>query len=243
MSVAPMYEPPPGISPAEAGTLLDDRIHPRDITSTIVDLAVRGFIKIEETDDKGLLFHHKDYIFHLLQKRQDWRGLAPHERVMLENIFVGDVPDTRLSSLKNRFYTAIPVVRTDIMSALKQKGIYTLDPESANGYSIGAAVGILIPFAILAIPGLGRFLQFRSRARRVRADLCRDLVALCPRDDGEDPERRAHSHRRPGISGIHEPRRRRPPQSHAARPPSKNFFPTRWLSAWNTTGRRPSPAS
>ena len=53
MSVAPMYEPPPGISPAEAGTLLDDHIHPRDITSTIVDLAVRGFIKIEETDEKG----------------------------------------------------------------------------------------------------------------------------------------------------------------------------------------------
>jgi hypothetical protein len=148
-----MYDPPADISPAEAGTLLDDRIHPRDITSTIVDLAVRGFIKIEETDEKGLLFHNKDYIFHLLQKREDWRGLAPHERVMLENIFVGDVPDTRLSSLKNRFYTAIPVVRTDIMSALKQKGIYTLDPESANGYSIAAGFGILIPFAALQILG------------------------------------------------------------------------------------------
>jgi hypothetical protein len=47
VSVAPMYEPPAGISPAEAGTLLGDTIHPRDITSTIVDLAVRGFVKIE----------------------------------------------------------------------------------------------------------------------------------------------------------------------------------------------------
>ncbi|MGA8620799.1 MAG: DUF2207 domain-containing protein [Candidatus Sulfotelmatobacter sp.] len=157
MSVAPMYEPPAGVSPAEAGTLLDDRIHPRDITSTIVDLAVRGFIKIEETDDKGLIFHHKDYILHLLQKRQDWRGLAPHERVMLENIFVGDAPDTRLSSLKNRFYTAVPVIRTDIMSALKQKGIYTLDPESANGHSIGAAAGILVLFAVLQFLGWADF--------------------------------------------------------------------------------------
>jgi uncharacterized membrane protein len=157
MSVAPMYEPPTGISPAEAGTLLDDRIHPRDITSTIVDLAVRGFIKIEETDDEGLLFHHKDYIFHLLQKRQDWNGLAPHERVMMENIFTDDVPDTRLSSLKNRFYTAVPVVRTDIMSALKQKGIYTLDPESANAYSFGAAFCIVIPFAIIQYFGWADF--------------------------------------------------------------------------------------
>jgi uncharacterized membrane protein len=157
MSVAPRYEPPTGISPAEAGTLLDDRIHPRDITSTIVDLAVRGFIKIEETDDKGLVFHHKDYIFHLLQKRQDWSGLAPHERVMMENIFTGDVADTRLSSLKNRFYTAVPVVRTDIMSALKQKGIYTLDPESANAYSFGAAFCMVIPFAIFQYFGWADF--------------------------------------------------------------------------------------
>jgi Predicted membrane protein (DUF2207) len=157
MSVAPMYEPPPGISPAEAGTLLDDRIHPRDITSTIVDLAVRGFLKIEETADKGLVFHHKDYIFHLLQKRQDWRGLAPHEQLMLENIFVGDATETRLSSLKNRFYTSIPVIRQDIMLALKQKGIYTLDPESANGYSLGAAFCILVPFAIFQFAGWADF--------------------------------------------------------------------------------------
>jgi hypothetical protein len=150
MSVAPMYEPPAGISPAEAGTLLDDRIHPRDITSTIVDLAVRGFLKIEETDEKGLLFHNKDYIFHLLKPMSQWtdENLAPHESVMLTNIFLDGASDTRLSSLKNRFYNAVPVIRTDIMSALKQKGIYRLDPESANGYSAGAAFCILAPFAI-----------------------------------------------------------------------------------------------
>ena len=150
MSVAPMYEPPEGISPAEAGTLLDDRIHPRDITSTIVDLAVRGYIKIEEIDEKVLLFHHKDYIFHLLKPTSQWsdKSLVPHERVMLENIFPDGVSETRLSSLKNRFYTAVPVIRTDIMSALKLKGIYALDPESANAYSFGAALCILIPFGI-----------------------------------------------------------------------------------------------
>jgi uncharacterized membrane protein YgcG len=158
-SVAPMYEPPAGISPAEAGTLLDDTIHPRDITSTIVDLAVRGFIKIEEKIDKGLVFNHKDYVLHLLQKRQDWQGLAPHERVMLENIFAGDTPVVQLSSLKNRFYTAVPVIREDIMSALKSKGIYLLDPESANGYSIGAAFAVLMIFAILQFFHVADFLS------------------------------------------------------------------------------------
>ena len=149
MSVAPIYEPPADISPAEAGTLLEDAIHPRDITSTMVDLAVRGYIKIEETAEKGLVFSHKDYIFHLLKPQAQWTGqeLAPHERVMLENVFAGG-QQTRLSDLKNRFYTAVPVIREDIMSELKTKGMYRLDPESANGYSIMAAIGILILFAI-----------------------------------------------------------------------------------------------
>jgi uncharacterized membrane protein len=160
MSVAPMYEPPEGISPAEAGTLLNDSIHPRDITSTIVDLAVRGYIKIEETADKGLVFTHKDYVFHLLKPdaAQNDKELAPHESVMLENVFV-DGEQTRLSSLKNRFYTAVPIIRQDIMAALRTKGIYQLDPESANGYSIVAAIVILIPFAILQYAGWANFLS------------------------------------------------------------------------------------
>jgi len=159
VSVAPMYEPPPGITPAEAGTLLDDTIHPRDITSTIVDLAVRGYIKIEETAEKVLLFTHKDYVFHLLKPREQWGSdLAPHERVMLENVFAGG-EDIRLSSLKNRFYTAVPIIRQDIMSALKGKGIYLLDPESANGYSIGAAIALLIPFGIFQYLGWANFVN------------------------------------------------------------------------------------
>jgi uncharacterized membrane protein len=159
MSVAPMYEPPQGISPAEAGTLLDDTIHPRDITSTMIDLAVRGYIKIEETAEKVLLFIHKDYVFHLLKPRTAWGAdLAPHERVMLENVFGGG-QQIRLSDLKNRFYMAVPVIREDIMSELKNKGIYLLDPESANGYSIVAAIGILIPFAIFQYLGWANFLN------------------------------------------------------------------------------------
>ena len=157
MSVAPMYEPPSGISPAEAGTLLDDTIHPRDITSTMIDLAVRGYIKIEETAEKILVFTHRDYVFRMLKPREQWGAdLAPHERVMLENVFAGG-DQIRLSSLKNRFYTAVPVIRQDIMAALKMKGIYLLDPESANGYSIVAAIAILIPFAIFQYEGWANF--------------------------------------------------------------------------------------
>jgi uncharacterized membrane protein YgcG len=149
-SVAPMYEPPSGMSPAESGALIGDEVHPRDITSTLVDLAVRGFVKIEEVDTKGLVFHHTDYVFHSLKPREQWTNLAPHELVMLSNVFVaGD--DATLSSLKNRFYTTIPVIRTDVMSSLKQKGMYSVDPESASAYSVGGAIASAAPFGIIQV--------------------------------------------------------------------------------------------
>jgi uncharacterized membrane protein YgcG len=154
MSVAPMYEPPQGFSPAEVGTLIDDSIDPRDITSTIVDLAVRGYIKIEEKVNTILVFHTKDYVFHLLKPREQWgQDLKPHERVMLENIFAGGGTETPLSTLKNHFYTALPTVREDVMSALRGKGMYSVDPESANGYSIAAGVAIVLVVAAVQVLG------------------------------------------------------------------------------------------
>ena len=57
--------------------------------------------------------------------------------------------EIRLSALKNRFYTAIPVIKQDVMAALKNKGMYLVDPDSANGYSFVAILFIVAPFLML----------------------------------------------------------------------------------------------
>jgi uncharacterized membrane protein len=152
VSVAPMYEPPKGMTPAEAGTLVDDSLDPRDITCTLIDLAVRGYVKIEETQEKVFLFTHKDYLFHLVKPRSEWKGLAPHESVLLENIFSGGELTT-LSSLKNRFYTAIPTIKQDVFNALRGKGLYAVDPESAGMYTLGGIALTIAPFALLYFLG------------------------------------------------------------------------------------------
>jgi hypothetical protein len=59
--IAPRYEPPDGLTPAEVGTLVDHRVDVRDITATLVDLAVRGFIVIEEEKRDGLLWSSRDW--------------------------------------------------------------------------------------------------------------------------------------------------------------------------------------
>jgi uncharacterized membrane protein len=151
-SIAPQYEPPPNIAPAEAGTLIDDSLDARDITSTLVDLAVRGYIKIEQIDTPGLFSHHRDYNFHLLKDQAQWGDVAPFERVILTNMFNG-ASLTSLSSLKNRFYTAIPTIKSDVFSSLRKKGMYFLDPQSAAGYSFLALIVIAAPLVLLQVTG------------------------------------------------------------------------------------------
>lgn len=156
MSVAPMYAPPDKMGPAEAGTLVMDRVEPRDITSVLVDLAVRGYIKIVEVDHKGLLFSHKDYELHLLKEQAQWGELTDYERTLLQQVFSGGSM-THISELRNRFYTAVPLLKTQIMSALKRKGMYTLDPDSAAGLWVVGAILVAAPYAALQWLGIADF--------------------------------------------------------------------------------------
>ncbi|HKT48901.1 MAG TPA: DUF2207 domain-containing protein [Candidatus Angelobacter sp.] len=146
LSVAPMYEPPEGLRPAEAGTLVDDSVDPRDITSVLVDLAVRGYIKIVEAPHKGLLFTSKDYEFQMIKDRNSWAELNDYERAMLTKIYEGGATMTRLSELRNHFYSVLPIMKSEIITALKAKGMYTTDPDSAHQYAVLGALAIAIPY-------------------------------------------------------------------------------------------------
>ncbi len=158
ISVAPMYEPPEKMGPAEVGTLIDDSVDARDITSVLVDLAVRGYVKIVETQHKGFLSSTKDYEFHLLKDPSQWNDLTDYERAMLQQVFAGGQV-TLLSSMRNHFYTALPLIKSEIMSALKSKGMYTVDPDSAKGYWGLGVLMVALPFVALQVLGVADFLS------------------------------------------------------------------------------------
>jgi uncharacterized membrane protein len=158
MSVAPMYEPPEKMGPAEVGTLIDDSVDPRDITCVLVDMAVRGYLKIVETQHKGFLSTTKDYEFHLIKNRGEWNDLTDYEQALLSNVFGGsDV--VLLSSLRNHFYTALPSIKSGIMGSLKSKGMYTLDPDSAAGYMGLGLLLVILPVAALHVMHVTDFLS------------------------------------------------------------------------------------
>src|SRR5665647_3588697 len=47
-AVSVQFSPPDGVRPGEIGTLVDEKADPVDVTATMIDLAVRGYLRIEE---------------------------------------------------------------------------------------------------------------------------------------------------------------------------------------------------
>jgi uncharacterized membrane protein len=149
--IAVQYAPPEGMSPAEAGALVDEDAAMRDITATIVDLAVRGYIVIEEKEKSGLmgLLHNKEYVFHSKKSPKEWAGLKPHELVLLAGIFSnGAQMDVELSSLQNQFYKNLPSIKNSIFDALMQHGYFQHRPDYVRSGYVGGGVvmGVLFFF-------------------------------------------------------------------------------------------------
>jgi uncharacterized membrane protein YgcG len=150
LPIAAQYEPPDKLTPGEVGTLVDNSVDMRDITASIVDLGVRGYLVIEEKKEDHLLglTSSKEYIFHLKKAQADWVSLKPHEQELLGGLFSdGKVDDTvSLAGLHNRFYQNIAGIKSEIFGSLVGQGYYTRRPDSVrSGYiGFGIVCGIIL---------------------------------------------------------------------------------------------------
>jgi uncharacterized protein (TIGR04222 family) len=152
-SITVQYDPPDKLSPAECGALVDDEAGMRDITATLVDLAVQGYMTIEQKQDGGVmgLLHRHNYTFHLKKPPAEWSAARPHEQEMLAAIFGSGSPDVPLADLQNHFYTHISAIKDQIFDALVNDGYYLHRPDVVRQGYIGA--GLLIGFLLGAGSG------------------------------------------------------------------------------------------
>jgi len=157
--VAVQYEPPAALTPAELGTLVDNSPDMRDVTASVVDLAVRGFIRIKEAEEARFLGlgTKTDYTLQLLRPDGEWKALRPHEEALLRALFgrtarqgpdaggAGAVIDeVAISDLKNRFYKHVPEIKERIFSQLIDKGYYLRRPDRVKAafYVLAGIVAI-----------------------------------------------------------------------------------------------------
>lgn len=102
------YEPPGGMTPAEVGTLIDHQAEMHDVISTLVDLAVRGYIGIQETEQRKLLglIKNTDYIFHQRREREEWTELLPHESRFMTALFTHASAEEAWEDIRETFMEA-----------------------------------------------------------------------------------------------------------------------------------------
>jgi len=156
------YQPPEGMTPAEVGTVLDERVDIDDITSSILDLAVRGFLEIEEIEATRFLFF-SDRDFALVKKKKRDSSLRPHEDLLLTHLFAKGNRVT-VSSLKEKFYQHLPEIRRSLYKQLSgARGCFPVSPDRvrkgyaiAGGLLLGLGFLVLGPFS-LALPGASLF--------------------------------------------------------------------------------------
>lgn len=157
-SIMPMYEPPKDLNPAEVGALVDETVHLRDIISTIVDLAVRGYLVINVLPKaRGLLFKKDDYeLIKQVEPTTPKRPLTSFERLFIEKLFSGN-EKVVISALENKFYQHLPELKKAIYKSLADKKYFPKLPTSVRAFSIMKGIFVLILAQFLTIMELARY--------------------------------------------------------------------------------------
>jgi uncharacterized membrane protein YgcG len=149
-TIVPEYEPPEKLRPAQIGLIVDERADTLDVTATIVDLAVRGYLTITEVPKEGL-FGSRDWM--LTRKRDSQDGLEPYERVILDGLFAtGD--EVKLSSLKRHFYTSLAKAQSELYADSVKRGWFPVDPARTRATYVVMGIAFLV-LAGIVTAGLG----------------------------------------------------------------------------------------
>ncbi len=136
-----LTEPPSDDPPAVAGTLVDEKADMQDIIATLVDLARRGYLTIEEERKSGLFGSTNfDFIFRRTGKPAD--DLLPYERMLLRRVFGGRT-ERRMSSLRNKFYTAVPKIQRRIYKETVKRGYFRASPDKVRKRYAGIGITML----------------------------------------------------------------------------------------------------
>jgi uncharacterized membrane protein YgcG len=180
------YAPPVGFPVGAANTVLVKKRKTIDITATLIDLAVRGYVRIEEVDG-GNRHRAKDYRIVSTPERAAAQkagprpspDLLPHEQLLLAKLFKGHGSSVALSTLRNTFAAEMRTI-TAALDAWIESRKFFVDRLSRVHPALGAVfAGSIVLFVVMTfVPNawylipvgafVGAGLATRSSARAAR---------------------------------------------------------------------------
>jgi len=164
-----LREPPDDLPPGAVGTLIDERADIHDLVATMVDLAERDIIHIEEENTELLgITMSRDW---KITKIGSYDGLRPAERALAKALF-GGKSEVKLKDIRKSFGKNQGNVRKAFYKELVDHGYFGRNPESVRnawriggivvlvgvaiiGFQLWSVVGNFAPFALAVLIGLG----------------------------------------------------------------------------------------
>jgi uncharacterized protein (TIGR04222 family) len=138
------FVPPDGIRPGQVGVLVDENANVLDVTATIIDLAVRGYLRITELPAEGLLRRRHDYELERIDgPPPERRELLPYERKVLVAIFKTG-PQVKLSELKYKFRSDLGKIRDAMYDDAVGQKWYRARPDTTRAIWHGIGIAVVI---------------------------------------------------------------------------------------------------
>jgi len=149
-TIAPEFEIPDDLPPAEMGTVLDEVASNREVTATLIDLAVKGYLEIKDLGEKGF-FKKRDFLFKRTDK--DETELKEYEKKILKAIFL-DTKEIKLSDLKTKHNSEISEsldeAKKNMYETAFSNGWFTAMPTKIRTSYFGCGCGLGI-FALVIL--------------------------------------------------------------------------------------------
>ncbi|CAM5791923.1 DUF2207 domain-containing protein [Cellulomonas persica] len=139
--VAVQFTPPANVRPGELGTLVDEKADPVDVTATLIDLAVRGYLRIEEVPRADAKKKPKDWT--LVALREPDAGLLEYEALLMDEIFTGR-PRVTLSDLKTTFASSMTKVQDRLYDQVTRNHWFRANPKSVRGSWLATGIVLIV---------------------------------------------------------------------------------------------------
>ncbi|MDD4409310.1 MAG: DUF2207 domain-containing protein [Candidatus Pacebacteria bacterium] len=175
--IIPQYSPLDGISPLESKTITTESVDLTNIGAEIIQLAIKGYLKIEKVTEKVLLFDNDGYKFIKLKESDD--GLTKYQSGMIKALFDQGRNEITTFEIKkmaqeigNSYSTNLRGFLTSegpniIYDRLTKEGYFPNNPSDVKVVNGLISACMFLPMFIIpmilgfAIPGLiGLFLFF-----------------------------------------------------------------------------------
>jgi len=139
-TIVPEYEPPDKARPAQLGVILDESADTKDVTATIVDLAVRGYMTITE-EPSPWIFAKKDWTLHSTGKAMN--DLLPYERIVYGGLFK-DGADVKVSELRTHFISSLRSAEGELYRDSANRNWFATRPDRVRQGYAGVSVLVII---------------------------------------------------------------------------------------------------